>query len=167
MLWRLERAGIDVGGRWIELADKSAARVGDVQNIFTVPHFMMALAAVGREAEAERYLAAIRGAAEAGVISAAATLREVVIPASAAVLAHRKGEHARVVSLLEPIRRGIHRIGGSHAQRDLFAQMLLDSAMRSGRTELARAILADEAHARPAPLAGRRGYADAAKRFLH
>ena len=167
MLWRLERAGIDVGGRWIELADKSAARVGDLQNLFTVPHFMMALAAAGREAAAERYLAAMQAAAEAGVISAAATLRKVVIPVSAAALAHRKGEHARVVSLLEPVRREIHRIGGSHAQRDLFTQMLLDSAMRSGRAELARAILADETRARPAPLAARRGYADAAKRFLH
>jgi tetratricopeptide (TPR) repeat protein len=47
MLFRLERQGVDVGDRWIELADKAEARIGDCLSAFTLPHWMMALAATG------------------------------------------------------------------------------------------------------------------------
>ena len=50
MLFRLERLGIDVGARWNEIADKAEARIGDCLSAFTLPHWMMALAATGREA---------------------------------------------------------------------------------------------------------------------
>lgn len=163
MLWRLEQAGVDVGQRWIELADKAAERIGDVQNLFTPPHLVMALAAAGRAAVAERFLAGLEEAAEKGGHSTAATLREVEIPLSAAVLAHRRREYTRVVTLMEPIRHEIRRIGGSHAQRDLFTQMLLDAARKSGRAALVSAILEGEAKARPIPPAARRAYAEAAR----
>ena len=48
MLFRLERQGVAVGDRWIELADKAEARIGDCLSAFTLPHWMMALAATGR-----------------------------------------------------------------------------------------------------------------------
>ncbi len=163
MLWRLEQAGVEVGARWGELADKAAARVGDVQNLFTVPHLVMALAAAGHDEAAERYIAALKEAGEGGHLSVAPTLVEVEIPLAGAVLAHRKGDYARVVTLMEPIRHEIRRIGGSHAQRDLFTQMLLDAAVKSGRTALARVLLAEEAKARPIPLGKRRRYAEAAR----
>jgi hypothetical protein len=35
MLFRLERQGVDVGDRWIELADKAEARIGDCLSAFT------------------------------------------------------------------------------------------------------------------------------------
>ncbi|MFI4989274.1 MAG: tetratricopeptide repeat protein, partial [Alphaproteobacteria bacterium] len=152
-----------VGARWNELADKAGERLGDVQNLFTVPHLAMALAAAGRDRAAERFLAALGEAAKADGLSSAATLREVAIPLAAAVLAQRKGEHRRAVELMEPIRHEVRRIGGSHAQRDLFTQMLLDAALKCGRTALARSILAAEAKARPIPLGARRGYAAAAR----
>ena len=38
MLFRLERLGIDVGGRWGEIADRAEARVGDCLSAFTLPH---------------------------------------------------------------------------------------------------------------------------------
>jgi hypothetical protein len=44
-LLRLELLGIDVGDRWIELADKAEKRIGDHVILFTVPHWMMALSA--------------------------------------------------------------------------------------------------------------------------
>jgi len=164
MLWRLERMGVDVGARWEELGEKAAARVGDVQNLFTVPHLVMALAASGREEAARRMIAALKNAADSGC-GAAVTLAEVEIPLAGAVLAHRRGDHTSVVTLMAPIRHEIRRIGGSHAQRDLFTELLLDSALKAGRTELAREILAREAEARPIPLKRRRAYA-AAERLL-
>ncbi len=41
------------------------------------------------------------------------------------------------------LRYEIYRIGGSHAQRDLFSQTLIEAALRSGRYPLARALTAE------------------------
>ena len=57
--------GVDVGDRWEELADKAEARIGDCLSAFTLPHWMMALAATGRDAAAGRMLAAMRDLAQA------------------------------------------------------------------------------------------------------
>ena len=40
-------------------------------------------------------------------------------------------------------------IGGSHAQRDLFAQMLINAAMADGRHNLARGLLGERLGSRP------------------
>ena len=42
-----------------------------------------------------------------------------------------------------------HRIGGSHAQRDIVTLTLIAAAERSGRWRLARALLAERAALRP------------------
>ena len=49
LLWRLEQLGLDVGGRWDELADKAEARIGDSAYLLLPPHLMLALAATGRD----------------------------------------------------------------------------------------------------------------------
>ena len=66
MLFRLERQGVDVGERWSELADKAEARIGDCLSVFTLPHWMMALAATGRGEAAGRMLEAMRDFAAGG-----------------------------------------------------------------------------------------------------
>ena len=65
MLFRLERQGVDVGARWGEIADKAEARIGDCLSAFTLPHWMMALAATGRDGAAARMLAGMRSYAAA------------------------------------------------------------------------------------------------------
>ena len=69
MLFRLELLGVDVGNRWSEIADKAEARIGDCLSAFTLPHWMMALAATGRDAAARRMLEGMRafGAGEGTV----------------------------------------------------------------------------------------------------
>ncbi|MGH8704876.1 MAG: tetratricopeptide repeat protein, partial [Burkholderiales bacterium] len=66
-----------------------------------------------------------------------------------AVVAWRVGDHARAVELLAPARARLWRIGGSHAQRDLFTLILIDAAMRSGQQALAREVRAERAAQRP------------------
>jgi hypothetical protein len=46
MLFRLERLGVGVGDRWTEIADKAETRIGDCLSTFTLPHWMMSLAAM-------------------------------------------------------------------------------------------------------------------------
>ena len=66
-----------------------------------------------------------------------------------AVRAHRRGDHARVVDLVWPARNALHRIGGSHAQRDFFVKLLIDAAGKAGRIEMARGLLSERLAARP------------------
>jgi hypothetical protein len=60
-----------------------------------------------------------------------------------AVLAHRRGDYARVIELMAPVRHDMHLMGGSHAQRDIFYQILVDAARRAGRADLIPLYFAD------------------------
>lgn len=100
MLFRLELRGIDVDGRWVELADKAEARIGDCLSAFTLPHWMMALAADGRWLAADRLLDAIDAAAAAAPEDHAAVLRDAALPVCRAVLAHRRGDYPGAVTAM-------------------------------------------------------------------
>jgi hypothetical protein len=60
-----------------------------------------------------------------------------------AVLAHRRGEYERVVALIAPVRHDLPLVGGSHAQRDIFYQLLVDATARLGRTDEFPVYVAD------------------------
>jgi hypothetical protein len=163
LLWRLEALGLDVGNRWDELADKAEARIGEAGHLLMVPHLMMALAATERDAAAARFLAALHELAGDQTLWTAPAIADVVIPVCQAALAHRRGQHARVVDLLEPRQPRIRLLGGSNAQRDVFFQMLIDSAMKADRRDVVSAMIAHETATRSAPPTQRAGYAAAAR----
>ncbi len=150
LLARLELAGVDVGSRWAELADRAEKRIGDHVILFTTPHWMMALAASGRWEQADALLGAMREHAQRSGASEADVVARVAIPACEAVRAHRRGEHAAAVDALFPVRGEIVRLGGSHAQRDVLWQILTDAAVRAGRTDQARQLVAEVSGSRPA-----------------
>ena len=60
-----------------------------------------------------------------------------------------RGEYAEVVDVLAPVRYRLPLIGGSHAQRDLFHQILIAAALGCGRYEVARALLSERAARKP------------------
>jgi tetratricopeptide (TPR) repeat protein len=165
MLFRLERQGIDVGDRWIEIADKAEQRIGDCLSVFTLPHWMMALAATGREDVARRMLAGMQAYAEGGQ-SNAPVVKQIAIPISNAVLAHRRGEYSAALDLMRSIIAETQRMGGSHAQHDVLKQLFLDCAMHAGQPDDIRLVLALAARY-PAPVNRRVGYAKAARHFRH
>lgn len=166
MLWRLERQGVPAGSRWEELADKAEARIGDTLSAFTQPHWMMALAAAGRDSAAARLLDALEEAGR-GNTEHAAILRDAALPACRAVLAHARGRHAEACAALRPAIGGLYRLGGSHAQGEVLEQLFLDSAVRAGLEEDARMLLERAAGRHPVPPGRRIGYAEAARRLLH
>lgn len=163
LLWRLEQMGVEVGHRWQELADKAEARIGEAGHPLLVPHLMMALAATGRAEAAGRFLGALRDLARDNASWTAPGIVEAVLPACEAALAHRQGDYARAVDLLAPRREQIRLLGGSNAQRDLFTQMLVDAAVKSGRGDIVGDIIADQAANRTVPPTERAGYAAAAR----
>ena len=166
MLFRLERQGIDVGDRWIEIADKAEQRVGDCLSAFTQPHWMMALAATRRDDVAQRMLDAMRvfGLGHGAVAQVVGTI---ALPISEAVLAHGRGEYDRAVDLMKPILDEMYRLGGSHAQQDVLEQVLLDSAIKANRGDDVRLMLARVATRYPNPPERLIGYAQAARQFRH
>lgn len=167
MLFRLERLGVDIGHRWIELADKAEQRIGDCLSAFTQPHWIMALAACGRFAAARRMLEAMRDFGQSGG-TLAKIVGDVALPVSEAVLAHRRGEPARAVALMTPVLDEMHRLGGSHAQRDVLEQLYLDAALKAGQDADIRRALARAAASRwQTPPGNRVGYAAAAAQIHH
>ena len=158
MLFRLARHGVDVGNRWTELADKAEARIGDCLSAFTLPHWMMALAATGRDDAAGRMLEAMRDFGADDSFNAA-LVAEVALPVTEAVLAHGQGRHADAVAALRPVLGEMYRLGGSHAQQDVLEQLYLDAALKADLTGDARLLLERVAGRHPVPPARRRGYA--------
>lgn len=158
MLFRLRRLGVDVGDRWVELADKAEARIGDCQSAFTLPHWMMALAATGRDRAAEAMLLAMHefGRGEQPI---ARLVTEIALPVTEAVRANLQGRHAAAVALMRPVIGDISRLGGSHAQQDVLEQVFLDSALHSGAESDAAMMMQRAAGRHVVPPARRRGYA--------
>jgi hypothetical protein len=161
MLFRLGRHGVDVGDRWVELADKAEARIGDCLSGFTLPHWMMALAATGRAEAGRRMLSAMRDFAQGPGINAS-LVGDIAVPVSEAVLANGLGDHARAVALMRPVLGEMYQLGGSHAQQDVLEQVFLDSALKAGLEADARLMLERVAGCHPLPPTRRRGYAMAA-----
>jgi hypothetical protein len=64
---------------------------------------------------------------------------------------------------LEPRLDQIRLLGGSNAQRDLFRQILVDSAMKADRRDVAASLIADETASHTVPPTQRAGYAAAAR----
>ena len=161
MLFRLSRHTVDAGARWTELADKAEARIGDCQSAFTLPHWMMALAATGREDAARRMLDAMVDYARGPGINAR-LVGDFAIPVSRAVLAHGLGQYKQAVALMRPILGEMYRLGGSHAQQDVLEQVFLDAAMKAGLNEDRLMMIERVSGRHPVPPVRRRGYAMAA-----
>ena len=135
MLARLELAGVDVGERWNAAARVVREQAGGSVLAFVDAHYALALGSVP----------AIETHGTTGRVHAAAGRA-----ACEAAAAWRHKDHARVVERLAPVRRDLRRLGGSHAQRDLFTLMLLDSALRTANGALAQELRAERAVLRPA-----------------
>ena len=143
LLWRLHLLGVDVGGRWSALADKWSETIPHAgYYCFNDCHAMMALVADGRIQQAETMLAKLEASAHGDNYSAWMT-RTVGLPVARAINAYAQERYAEAAEILSSVRYVANRFGGSHAQRDLISQTLIESAIRSGQLNFARALLAE------------------------
>ncbi len=166
MLFRLERHGVDVGNRWVELADKAEARIGDCLSAFTLPHWMMALAAAGRTDAANRMIEAMRAFGR-GNGTVPRLVGRIALPICEAVLAHRQGKYESTLKHMRPILSDMYLLGGSHAQQDVLEQLFVDSALKAESANDVRLMLERVAGRHPVPPNRRVGYAAAAARYAH
>jgi hypothetical protein len=161
LLARLEMEGIDVGRRWQELGDKVERQRAGRVFAFIDAHYLIATAAAQGEDAARAMRAQLRDYANAAHVTTARVTAAIGLPLADALIAYRAGDFAHCVDALYPRRRGLFMLGGSHAQRDLFVQLLADAALRSGQFTRARALLAERVALRPNNLWGWRAYARA------
>ena len=148
LLWRLKLLDIDVGARWRELGEIWLDRVDDAWYVFNDIHAAMALASVEDWAGINRLLSVLKQIAAQDSDNGRAT-REVGLPVVNGLVAFARGQYGDAVDLLLPVRAVAARAGGSHAQRDVYAQTLLVAAERAGRSNLARALLNERLARKP------------------
>jgi hypothetical protein len=140
LLARMELAGIDVGERWQDLGDYLVARARDTVLPFLTMQYLYGLARAGRP-EAHTLLEAVRQTPRSAPAHTRAVWRDVALPACEGLYAAARGDFDAGWHQLSMAMPRMVEAGGSHAQRDLFDQILLDAAIRSGRLVLAQQVL--------------------------
>lgn len=142
LLMRLELEGLAVGDRWVELADLAQNRTEDGCVVFADLHYMMALAAVGRDTAVDRMVTRFAtDAARQGEMPA-----RFADPGKAALgglNAFAEGRYAEAFGHLAAARPAMQTIGGSHAQRDVFERITIDAGLRAGQLDAVETILED------------------------
>jgi tetratricopeptide (TPR) repeat protein len=148
LLWRLHLLGHDVGKRWNDIAAKWESRIDHAYYVFNDVNAMMAFAATGNVAAQNRLIAAVKRAAAAEGTNAMMS-REVGLPACEGFAAFGRGEYAKAIEFLSPVRGKANRYGGSHAQRDMLSWTLTEAAIRAGDRALADAFVAERLSWKP------------------
>jgi tetratricopeptide (TPR) repeat protein len=149
MLWRLGERGVDVGDRWTELAQISATRIHGHGLVFPDMHFMMALEAAGDSVNGNGLVRSLQAAGGKAGVTQAQVIDNVGLALAKAIAAWYRGDYHGVVEHLLPVRYSLPDIGGSHAQRDLFHQILIAASLRAPRPALARALLGERTRLKP------------------
>jgi tetratricopeptide (TPR) repeat protein len=149
LLARAELAGIPVGERWQDLGNHLAQRAHDNVLPFLDLQYLYGLARAGHMQAAAAWLAGIEQHALRQPRAAAAVWQRVCVPAARGLLAHATGDWTTAVEALGHALPRLVEIGGSHAQRDLFAQVHLDAMMKSGHWAGAQNLLQPQLRAQP------------------
>lgn len=149
MLKRLELVDVDVGERWEELADLAESRFSDHVMPFTDTHFMLALVGAGRIEAARGYLASLQSFSGSVDNEVSHVTANVTVPLCEGLLAYAEGRYEQAANSLFRLRDELSVMGASHAQRDIFQQVMIDAVMRSGNSGTARALLEERRVLRP------------------
>ncbi len=154
LLLRLELAGVHPHGtaastaRWAEVAGRAQVRAGDGLMSFCDMHYVLALGAAGNTTAVVDLLRQLQGRSWSGT-SDGKVLARIGVALASALAAWRDGQAEVTVDRLWEQRREIVRIGGSHAQRELFELVLMDAARACGRHTQLRAMLAERLGRQP------------------
>ena len=148
LLWRLGLFGWREEARplWTELADVARMRAAAQHLVYHELMLGMALAGGGNWDGAARHLAGLHArAAQTG----SAQLGEVGIPLLQGLHAFARGDYQAAIARIEPLRDRIVEVGGSHAQREVFGDTLLEAYLHVGAHEPAERLLLARLEHRP------------------
>jgi tetratricopeptide (TPR) repeat protein len=145
LLWRLYLKGDDQSERWSVLAGRWKPKMKTPHYAFNDMHAVMSYVAVGELStaedlikEREQYVANAQASESNRMFTSV-----VGLPVCKALVAFGKERYDEVVEELFPIRGKVQLFGGSHAQRDAVQRTLLEGAIRSGNSNLARSLASE------------------------
>ena len=141
LLGRLELNGIDVGDRWEELADLSSRRTDDGCLVFADLHYLLALTGDNRTDSAVRLVSRIRRDATSDLTDSGVRMSSPGVCAAVGLHAFGDGDYQTAFHNLRQARSTIQLAGGSHAQRDIFERLTIDSGIRSGLWDESEKVL--------------------------
>lgn len=159
LLKRLELQGVNVGDRWDGLAAYAEQQIGDHVLSFTDLHSFMTLAAMDKKDAMARYLDSLQNFASEKNNYSASITESLVIPICEGVAAFEAQNFDLAVEKLWPLRDQWAGMGGSHAQRDIFTQILIDATIESGQLARARTLLSQRLKLRENSVGSWRKYA--------
>jgi tetratricopeptide (TPR) repeat protein len=146
LLWRLHLQKVSLGNRFKTLAARWSPYAEDAHCAFNDLHAMMAFVAAGRRDCAQRLLAAQERRVRRVWGCNHDMTRLVGLPACRSLAAFGEGDYATAERLLRALPPVAHRIGGSHAQRDVLQLTRFAALSRKSSPASAARIRA------PAPL---------------
>lgn len=145
LLWRLMLGGRNGDLPWQEVSEFAAEAFPAAGVMFADVHCAFAHAAAGNVDALERLTAQLSARAQAGKLPAGS-----IVPTLAeAIAAFARGEYEVVVHLLQPRLQEVVRIGGSHAQREVIEDTLIEACFRAGEFERAEGLLRERVERRP------------------
>jgi len=148
LLWRLRLDGQPGASAeaWRSLADL-AARVSRPGFVFGEIHAALAYASCGDTAALGRLQDGLRELDKKGHPIAGA----VALPLVQGIAAFVAGDHAEALRHLEPVAADAHRVGGSHAQWELFEETMVASYLALERYDAALELLGRRLKRRASP----------------
>ena len=137
LMWRMKIYGDGEPGPWneaLEIARPAAENPGPA---FRDAHAALAFAAGGHTEEMGKLISGLDAMAGEGN----ALSREVMLPLAKGVEAFANGAYDDAADNLDGLVDQLARIGGSHAQREVFEDTILESYIRAGRFDKAQDLL--------------------------
>ena len=138
LMWRMQiYCGCPPPVSWEEVRDLASPATEKPGPAFRDAHAALALATAGDEAGLGRMIEGLREAAGKGDSFA----REVTLPLVRGIGSFAQGNYGEAVQLIEPVFSQFTRIGGSHAQREVFEDTLLEAYLRAEQFDKAEDLL--------------------------
>ncbi|MET3843369.1 tetratricopeptide repeat protein [Bradyrhizobium sp. OAE829] len=145
LLWRLSLAGKSgLEPHWRDVAAYGEKYFPQAGAHFADVHHALAAAAIGGEALDTR-LAQLEARAADGKLPPG----RAAIDMCRGMRAFTDGDHDGAIRLLEPAMAELARIGGSHAQRELWEDTLIAAYLRGGHREKAAGLISTRLERRP------------------
>jgi tetratricopeptide (TPR) repeat protein len=143
--WQLYEAGPSMKEEWAEVVGHARRHFPSASLAFADLHAGFAEAAIGDAEGLGARIGGLRSLCEQGRLPPG----EVALGLSAGVAALGRGDYQRAASMLEGVITDLPRIGGSHAQREVFEDSLVLAYLRSQQPDKAAPLLRTRLGRRP------------------
>jgi hypothetical protein len=148
LVWRMKIYGNTAPqAPWDELLALAAPAAERPGPAFRDAHAALAFTAAGDEASLGRMIDGLKDAAEKG----SAVTAECTLPLVQGIVAFGQGEYSDAVRLIAPVVPQLTRVGGSHAQREVFEDTLLEAYLRAEEFDKAETMLRERLGRRESP----------------